>query len=396
MIDRSRWSSEDPDDALAGFVYSVTHSCEAPATAEDAIERVREATGRMKNDTRAALAREALTDPATVRDALALAEHYLGRLAAAEREDPTVTICLVDGAIGSTVTEQRALPWSVLVERLTWPARWPGDKLSAPAWLPVRLKDGAPMVRKDAHVAAISCLVLDIDDGAQVDEMRWALSNMGRTAAIHTTWSHSPAKHKARVIFPFAQECPRSEWAEVWAAADVWARTWGATIDPACKNPSRLYFLPALPDDTYDDVIWDWRSQHYVGELLTWRWLVAHHSPPKPVQTLPPVPSRPTWAGAPTSDLEREQRRRKAFARGLAEHRGRQLQSGGNRNTRLFGAARAVGQLSLTGAISEADGAAILLHAAISSGLSDTEARRTINNGLSTGKGDGPWDFSTM
>lgn len=400
MIDRARWDSDDPDDAVAGFVYSVTHECQAPDTAEAVIAEVKRCADRLTNDRRAALVREAMADPATVRDALALAEHYLKALAAHPREDPTVSICLVDGAIGSAITHAAALPWSRLARRLVWPEKWEGEKLSAPAWLPVRLIEGAPRVRKDCHVAGVSCLVLDIDDGVDLNTIRHKLAGMGLAAVLHTTWSHTPKQHKARIVFPFRVECPREEWAEVWAAADQWSRGWGAVIDPACKNPSRLYFLPALPAEHWDDMerspLFDWRGEQYAGKVLHWRWLVAHHLPePEPV-VLPPVPSRPEWVGRPSGDLEKMQRRRALFARGVVDHRAGRIAGGPGRNTRSYSGARAAGQLVAAGAITEAEAGAILLHAALAAGLPEAEARRTIANGLETGKGDGPWDFSTL
>ena len=306
-----------------------------------------------------------------------------------------VSVARVDGAFSPAVYDAGQVPWAVLVRHLTWPVAHEGDKLTAPAWLPVRFKDGAPMVRKDEHVAAVSCLVLDVDDGANVNQMRATLAGLGFRAVLHTTWSHKPDHHKARVILPLAEECPRAEWLEVWQAADRWAReVVGATIDPACKNPSRLYFLPALPAIEWEryGALLDFVGEEYSGEVLSWRWLAAHYPPPKPVNSLPPIPKPPQWAGVPMDDLERERRFRHLRSVKIIEGGCRKFAEG-NRNPRCYTLGRTVAQLAQTGAATEAELAAIVIHHAVAAGLSLAEAEGAVRKGINKGKGDPPWSF---
>jgi len=311
--------------------------------------------------------------------------------------DRLLPVALVDGAIGSRIAEVNEIPWHVLANRLCDPVRFEGEKVRAPAWLPVRLREGAPLVRKDEHVAAVSCVVFDIDEGARVEDVRHTLRGLGYAAVLHTTWSHSAEHHKARVVFPLAQDCPRDEWLEVWHCAEQWASKWGATIDPKCKNPSRLYFLPALPAHRYQLARVAFRCERVEGPMLRWRWLQAHHRPPRAPRVPPVPPKGPRWTGDPSQDLTRKQRARQRAARKIVEHRARSLVAGGKggRNQTCYTAARVVAQMAQTGAITRDEGAAILLDAAITAGLSHAEASRAIHNGLSKGETDEAfqWNF---
>jgi len=120
----------------------------------------------------------------------------------------------------------------------TFPVIEVANKLALPAWSPARFPIGAP--RKSATVADVSCIVLDYDAGdpdAALGE--WS----GVLAVLHSTWSHTPAAPRFRVIVPLARPVPLARWAEAWALGA--GRSPGT--DPACKDPARLYFRPALP-----------------------------------------------------------------------------------------------------------------------------------------------------
>lgn len=305
-----------------------------------------------------------------------------------------ISVAFVDGAIGSAIADVMAVPWETLRDGFAWPHRVEGEKLSAPAWLPISLRDGAPLVRKDEHVLGVSALVFDLDDGAEWYPAVRAVRGLGYASAMHTTWSHTPDRCKARVVFPLVEDCPREEWPEVWLCAEQWARTWGATIDKACKNPSRLYFLPSLPAAGWEDQILNFRAESTDGPLLHWRWLQAHHQPPKVPAPPRPPPRAPAWVGRSSQEIDREQVRRRRFALGVLRHRCRGLVEG-SRNRKCYTIGRAVAQLAQTGAITEGEGIALVLDAALAAGLSTTEAETAIHNGINTGRSDPPWDFST-
>jgi hypothetical protein len=221
---------------------------------------------------------------------------------------------------------------------------------------------------------------------------------LGLEAVLHTTWSHTPEHHKARVVFPLSEDCPRDQWLEVWQCAERWAATWGAIIDPACKNPSRLYFLPALPGgEAWEIARINFRAYCFCGRLLPWRWLQARYQPPKPVET-PQRPRTPgSWGGSDGRTLDRLERRKRAYARGAVEGVCRDLvaQGKGGRNTACFAGGCTIARHAMAGTLDESEAVSMVLAAAMAAGLSEKEARTAIENGLATGKGDGPWDYST-
>lgn len=336
-------------------------------------------------------------------------------------------VLLVQGVKNPTGTIDR-WDFDELIRRLTY-LRNAKDKLSAPGWLPVRIKDEATedelrfypdpgadtwtqrpsgrqiAKRRASSVAAVWALVVDIDEGFPGDA--WGLSDalhgLNKTSVSHTTWSHTRRQLKARVVFPFDCECPVEKWPKVWRAGQRWAATWGAKVDAACKDPSRLYFLPAAPFDrpsegmTPDDVRRAMSDEfdHEVieGDRLSWRWLLAHHGelPPPPIRERPKTPS----AGGGTVELGREQAHRRRRALAFLENRADAAANAtsGNRNSTLYGAARSCGQHVEAGTLTAAEVRASLSWAGVAAGLSAKEADQTITNGLAKAKEDGPWTY---
>lgn len=131
--------------------------------------------------------------------------------------------------------------WSRLVARLTTHQIREGvaDKRDLPAWSPAVLAPGAR--RANDAVEAVSCIVLDYDDGTELATARepW----MDWPHIWHTSWSHTEELAKFRLVIPLARAVPVVAWRWVWAWA---ARRAAGGIDQACKDASRLYFLPAV------------------------------------------------------------------------------------------------------------------------------------------------------
>jgi hypothetical protein len=116
-----------------------------------------------------------------------------------------------------------------------------GDKTELPAWSPVRYLPEAH--RRGAEgVAEVTCLVLDYDDGTELDV---ALRPWQDWPTIwHSSWSHTPGHPKYRLTVPLEAPIPAAHWSRVWA----WAVSRSAgKPDEKCKDPSRIYFLPAEP-----------------------------------------------------------------------------------------------------------------------------------------------------
>jgi hypothetical protein len=398
MIPIEWWTSTETADALGCYVWQAACEGETGATPQEALQGVRAMCAALPSATRSRVVLDALDDGWWAAQALDLATRLCAERDQARASAPPVrrySVALVSGAIGSAIRETLTPTWGELSRLLTDPVKWAGEKVTAPAWLPVSIRDGAPRVRKDVNVSAVSCMVLDIDEGSALADVVARVKGHGYRAALHTTWSHSPGQHKARVVFPFAEDCPADRWAEVWRCADQWAKGWGATIDASCKNPARLYFLPALPADEWRERRSWFRGEVFEGEAMRWRWLLAYHQPPAPAAPPAPPPVR-GWGGATGHDLDRETRRRRGYAVGVLRSVCEELSVEGNRNPGCFKAGAKLAGLVLAGVMGEDEGKATILAAAMGAGLSQTEATTAMNNGYRAGETEGAWDFSTL
>ena len=136
------------------------------------------------------------------------------------------------------VPKPRVVTLPALVRALTtFRVRRVSDKRELPAWSPARFAEGA--TRKSDAVIELSCLVLDLDD-AMVDVVAGEWCDV--LHVLHTTWSHTPERPRWRLVVPLARPVPASRWAEAW----TWAAWRTVDADPACKDPGRLYFVPAI------------------------------------------------------------------------------------------------------------------------------------------------------
>lgn len=292
--------------------------------------------------------------------------------------------------------------WDEMADVLTRPidhAGPPDDpetKRRIPGWIPARFR---PTIegeyrRKAEFVDAVSCLVLDLDSGEPPERARDIAS--GHAAVYHTSWSHTPEHPKGRLTLPFASPCPVDRWGAVWASGARWAASRGLTVDPATKDPCRLFFVPAVPvgDAARRSQFASWAQG---GDLLSWRDLLVTYPPPPVSRRHTPI----AWTGGrglPGQDqTSAEHDRRCRFARAVVETRAREI-SGmgqGGRNVATFRAGAAIGQLAAAGVIDENAAAGVILQAAMAAGLDEREARDAIKNGLLRGAKDGPWIFTS-
>ena len=256
------------------------------------------------------------------------------------------------------------------------------QKLQAPAWLPVRMKAGSRR-RKASEVAAIWALVLDLDQDVQsIDQLWQSVSSLQCEAIAHTTWSHTEAHPKARVVLPMREECPAEQWQAVWRAAQRWSAEWGASMDQACKDPSRLYFLPAAPRER----LGAFRARMWTGERISWRRLLCEHPEPKQRRKIA-RPSK-TSAGLQSRHVQREERRSAGYAQaalaGVLRDLGAVTQGG--RNQALWRAACRLGRLlTAHSSLERNEVERELLAVAQSIGLGATEAARTAARGIDAG-----------
>jgi len=162
----------------------------------------------------------------------------------------------VSGARAASACDQVATTFETFVEGLSEP------KIR-------ERKDGAAIVlatfgdrpnssgnlRWDGNVTAITGFALDLDAGATEEDIRARLT--GYMYAAHTTYSHSTKQGKWRVILPFSEP---ADPALAHAVFEHFNELFDGRLDAACKNPSRLYYLPACPKDRRPLYRWFWES----------------------------------------------------------------------------------------------------------------------------------------
>ncbi len=109
-------------------------------------------------------------------------------------------------------------------------------RLWAPALYPPQSRRGSD------NVLHVSCLVLDYDKGLPASEALPAWESWFHVA--HSTWSHTPEKHKFRVILPLACPVRAEDWRRVWSWAEQSAGEWG---EPAMKSRGANFARPTTP-----------------------------------------------------------------------------------------------------------------------------------------------------
>jgi len=134
--------------------------------------------------------------------------------------------------------------WPKLVTSLT-KFRFVDDKSKVPLWCPCEFKPGT--TRAKSNVLSVSCLVWDYDDGTTVEQalkpwLDWPL-------AFHTSFSHTSESHKFRIVLPLAVPVPGAAWGPVW---DHFVKKCAHPPDPACKDASRMYYVPSAPLSAQD------------------------------------------------------------------------------------------------------------------------------------------------
>jgi hypothetical protein len=98
--------------------------------------------------------------------------------------------------------------------------------------------------RSHRDVTSLSLLVFDIEDLTedQLDALSERLR--GYRYLMHATHSDRPDHRAVHVIVALSRAVPRDEWSRFWRAA---ADRLAPSADPACGDPSRIYFMPSRP-----------------------------------------------------------------------------------------------------------------------------------------------------
>jgi hypothetical protein len=147
-----------------------------------------------------------------------------------------------------SVPKPYALSWGELIELLTHHDR--RDTKSGPAWVPAEFKPGAK--RAATNVERITVGVFDLDersphepiDAETFARVLTAIDEAGVAAVVHSSYRYTLECPKCRVVFRLSRPLLPAENAAFRAAVQ---RRFNFYADPATKDPSRLYYLPAAP-----------------------------------------------------------------------------------------------------------------------------------------------------
>ena len=139
----------------------------------------------------------------------------------------------------------------------------PKAKRKYAAWSPALYPEGATTKKQDG-ITGVTALVLDYDDGTTLDHLAELWAEWCFVA--YSSWSHTPAAPRFRVVLPLSRTATPEEHKATWA----WARTHSPTIDSNCADVGRIYGLPVQRPDADPPEFW-----YNPGKLLT-----PHHAAP--------------------------------------------------------------------------------------------------------------------
>ena len=111
-------------------------------------------------------------------------------------------------------------------------------------------------------VDTVTAVILDVDgkfrrNGELVYEVidpEWFLSKLPYRGFAHTSYNHTPAHPKFRVILPLQEAVTPAQFHRLW----MWMfEQVEKKCDPSCKNPDRMFFLPRCTNEAADQH-WPW------------------------------------------------------------------------------------------------------------------------------------------
>jgi len=333
---------------------------------------------------------------------------------------PLVNLDALPVAVARSATDPRwtaaRWSWADLIAELTTCGTVDGPdpgaaKKAGPMWAPLDLglDPGATVARKGVRPVGVSLLCLDID--GDCDLMGLADAVAGWRHLWHTSASHRPEAPRARLVLPLIEPVPIEAWPAVWAAAERWAaEALGLTVDPACKDAGRGWFLPRVWAPEAEARL-DWFRAGWAaeGRALAWRWLIAEYGTgaaiPSPAAAAPAAPAADGALSieelrqrASTSiDAADEEHRRAAhrWARFLRARLDRACArvagaprhgQGSCAHDTLLKEAHALGGYLHLGGLSEREALDRLAAAAVAAGRKPYEAFRTAEDGLKLGQ----------
>lgn len=141
------------------------------------------------------------------------------------------------------------------------------DAKDGAGWMPVSLRHQDTGRRAD-NVDKVYCLVLDIDHGMSFDDAARRLHAHGYEAALHTSFSHSEAEDRFRVVLPLDKPATPEQAKCLFL---MMQKLFDGKVDSACSDASRFFYLPACPASRCGL----FRAQHISGRALSLEDAVA-------------------------------------------------------------------------------------------------------------------------
>jgi len=109
------------------------------------------------------------------------------------------------------------------------------DKFDGALWSPVIPLPNGPGRRCNAAIAAVSAVVLDIDDGTPLATV---VAGLTGDWVAYSTWNHTARKPRYHVVLRLPQPVPADEWHETYQRVNDHRADWLPAV-------SHAYFLPA-------------------------------------------------------------------------------------------------------------------------------------------------------
>ena len=170
-------------------------------------------------------------------------------------------------------------------------------------WSPVIYTPGT--TRGNANVAAVTCLVVDMDSEA-FDHARLN----GLEYHAYTTWSHRPNDPHWHLVLPLSKPVAAAQWAHVWTRLHERINIVG---DPATKDPARIFYLPQHAPGMFparliqhgqrlDPEVFDDFELPSTFEAPSIEQVKARHGNTKRVKVAMPAAVNPSWWTTPSPD----------------------------------------------------------------------------------------------
>jgi len=211
-----------------------------------------------------------------------------------------------EGVVWTRVGERLQLDLEELDAFLTEPVEARG-KYACPYYVGGALRDNR---RALSAVQRMSLLSLDVEGGPTTQEAHQAFLPWHHD--IYTSWRHTPAEHRFRVVLPLARDVDGDAYRVIWAWA---ADRMGGGVDPQAKDPSRALFLPAIKPDGSRAVAKAWTE----APLLDPMPILDEHRKRMAAKRPPPVRPPPRRAYLPEDRARRLARHRLRADRGTRE-----------------------------------------------------------------------------